>query len=97
MAPSRLISCVTGTLAAVAALSAGLPASSQGGAPPRLDDVVNATRRYVSDYEAKLTLIVADESYVQRALEFGSRSARPPRLLKSEMFFAFTPATSAAL
>lgn len=94
MNPPLRLPCVAATLALVAAVStdrvAGAP--RQG---PRLDEIVNATRRYVSDYENKLTLIVADESSVQRVLVPGESSARfPSRLLTSEMFFAFTPTTS---
>lgn len=94
MTPPLRLPCVAATLAVVAAVSAQRVA----GAPrqgPRLDEIVNATRRYVSDYENKLTLIVADESSVQRVLVPGESSARfPSRLLTSEMFFAFTPTTN---
>jgi hypothetical protein len=59
---------------------------------PALDDIVAAARRYVLDYEKALTLIVADESYVQRLYFPGFSSATyPTRVLKSEVFFAFTP------
>jgi hypothetical protein len=82
-------------MAALAALAAPvcLSASTRSTQAPGLDDIVNAVRRFVSAYEDKLTLIVSDESYVQHAIEFGARSASSPVLMKSEMFFAFTPKT----
>ena len=89
----RRLSCVVAALA-LAAASPRPTATAQAATAPGLEDIVNATRRYVSEYENKLTLIVADESYVQRAIEFSARQGTPAHLLKSEMFFAFTPTTN---
>jgi hypothetical protein len=75
-------------LAAWPGLLAGVPRQ----ATPRLDDIVAALHQYVHDYEDKLTLIVADESYLQTAYDLASRRPKgPPRQTKSEVFFAFTP------
>jgi hypothetical protein len=75
-------------LAAWPSLLAGAPRQ----ATPQLDDIVAALRDYVHDYEDKLTLIVAEESYLQSAYNLASRRPMgPPRQTKSEVFFAFTP------
>jgi len=79
----------------LAVLAAG-PGVLLAGAPrratPRLDDIVAALRHYVHDYEDKLTLIVAEESYLQRVYSPQSIfQTRGTRRTTSEMFFAFTP------
>lgn len=97
MRPRLRLSRVATTLAAVVAVCSAPPAVAQSSdaSVKELVEIVNATRRYVSDYEEKLTLIVADENYVQRELNPGESSPRfPSRLMKSEMFFAFTPSTN---
>src|ERR1700683_2858216 len=70
--------------------------SALAGAPrqaaPRLDDIVAALHHYVHDYEDTLTLIVADESYLQRVYSPAAKvPVRATRQTTSEVFFAFTP------
>jgi hypothetical protein len=79
-------------LLAVLTAGPGVLAGAPPQATPRLDDIVAALHHYVHDYEDKLTLIVADESYLQTSYYLGSR--RPigsTRQTQSEVFFAFTP------
>lgn len=79
-------------LLAVLAAGPGALAGAPRQAPPRLDDIVAALRHYVQDYEDKLTLIVADESYLQRFYnQAPGLPLRAIRQTKSEVFFAFTP------
>jgi len=79
-------------LLAVLAAGPGALAGAPRQAAPRLDDIVAALHHYVQDYEDKLTLIVADESYQQRVYNQASGlPLRATRQTKSEVFFAFTP------
>jgi hypothetical protein len=79
-------------LLVVLAAGPGVLAGRPWQATPRLDDIVAALHHYVHDYEDKLTLIVADESYLQRIYSPASKlPTRPTRQTKSEVFFAFTP------
>jgi hypothetical protein len=79
-------------LLVVLAAGPGVLAGRPWQATPRLDDIVTALHHYVHDYEDKLTLIVADESYLQRIYSPASKlPTRPTRQTKSEVFFAFTP------
>jgi hypothetical protein len=79
-------------LLVVLAAGPGVLAGRPWQATPRLDDIVTALQHYVHDYEDKLTLIVADESYLQRIYSPASKlPTRPTRQTKSEVFFAFTP------
>jgi hypothetical protein len=83
-----------GLLVLLAVLTAGpgVLAGAPRQAPPRLDDIVAALHRYVQDYEDKLTLIVADENYLQREYNHGTGlQVWAARQIKSEVFFAFTP------
>jgi len=78
-------------LAALAA-GPGVLAGAPRQATPRLDDIVAALHHYVQDYEDRLTLIVADENYLQRVYGLGTKlPVRATRQTKSEVFFAFTP------
>jgi hypothetical protein len=79
-------------LLAVLAAGRGALAGAPPKAPPRLDDIVAALHHYVHDYEDKLTLIVADESYLQRVYNNASKlPTQPTRQTESEVFFAFAP------
>src|SRR5579864_188557 len=79
-------------LLAVLAAGPGVLARAPLQATPHLDDIVTALHHYVHDYEDMLTLIVADESYLQTAYYLGSRHPiGSTRQTTSEVFFAFTP------
>ncbi len=82
-------------LLAVLAAESGVLAGAPRQTTPRLDDIVAALHHYVQDYEGKLTLIVADESYQQRVYNQASGlPLRATRQTKSEVFFAFTPTSN---
>jgi hypothetical protein len=79
-------------LLSMLAAGPGVLAAAPRQATPRLDDIVAALHHYVNAYEDKLTLIVADESYLQTIYYPASRlPIRATRQTKSEVFFAFTP------
>lgn len=82
-------------LLAVLAAGLGVLAGAPRQTTPPLDDIVAALHHYVQDYEDKLTLIVADESYQQRVYNQASGlPLRASRQTKSEVLFAFTPTSN---
>jgi hypothetical protein len=70
-------------LLAVLAAESGVLAGAPPQATPRLDDTVASLNHYVRDYEDKLTLIVADESYLQRV--YNQASGLPLRTTRQHV------------
>jgi hypothetical protein len=63
--------------------------------PPSVSAIVNAATAYVSTYQQQLTSVVADEEYsqdVEAQTSPDTNALRSSRLMKSEVFFMFTPA-----
>ena len=83
------------TLAAAPVLAAGLLALAAA-SPTQQNDLstramVERVNAYVSDYQQKLTAVVADEEYTQEILDQTPLDSSMPRVrrLRSEVFFVF--------